>query len=931
VLSLSPSATIHTIAGDGQARFNGDGRPATAFSFNGPTSLVFGPPRAALQNGLYVADESNQRIRYIAIPIDNSFTSFTATVAGNGDQGSSIDSDCTNGKQSTTLSLNNPVALAVLGTRLLVADSGNNRIRDYRGVEICDFHGDPFTIVGDFIFAFAGTGDAGFSGDGGQALAALFDQPSGVAVGTSVFIADTLNHRVRAVATGGTITTIAGNGTQGFSGDDGTATEANLDTPMAVAVDASGNVYIADSNNNRIRVVSGGIITTIAGNGTAAYTGDDGPATSASLNHPLGIALDSDGTLYIADAGNHVIRRVSNGTITTVAGNGVAAFSGDNGLPTDASLNTPSGVTLLGGDLFIADTNNNRIRQVANSTITFPDQIVGTTSAAQTVTLSNTGGSTLTIASIAPSAGDFTLADSGTCGNSFPKDISAGASCTMDIVFSPSAVGASNATFTLTDNAPGSPHILKTKAAGIGDGTTLSISASPLTSTFGDPVTFVATVTPAVPTSVPAPTGAIIFEENTFAIGFAPVTAGAATFSVFNLGVGTHNIHALYGGDAFYSFSQQNGDSTIVVNKATPAIASLNSEFNPAIFGNPANIQLQMSSTAAGLPTGTVTFSENGIPLATSPLISGSTSFPFLIEFDPAATVGSHMITATYNGDANYNAGANASFTQVINKADPIITWPAPAAIAPGTPLGPTQLNAKARIVGFASTPGTFVYSPPAGTVLAPGDHTLSVTFTPTDTNDINSGTATVSITVAQESPDYSVSSSPSSATIRAGQSATFTIAAAAVGGYTGQISLQCSNLPPQAACSFSPPQLNLNGPQASTTLTITTAATSAQLAFPPRNAGPGNSTIAWSLGLAGLLGMILLRGSRRTRKYGWLPGLFVILVVLQSCGGGGGSQPPPVTGTPPGSYSMSVTTTSTPSPGGTGAHALNLTLNVTN
>src|SRR5579863_3326868 len=170
-----------------------------------------------------------------------------------------------------------------------------------------------------------------------------------------------------------TISTIAGNGTTGFAGDGGAATSAQLSFPGGIAIDSSGNMYIADSGNNRIRKISNGTITTVAGNGTAGYTGDKGAATSAELNNPTGVAVDSAGNIYIADTNNHVVRQVSSsGTITTFAGdNGAGAgYSGDTGTANQAQLNYPTAVVIdSANNLYIADSANNVVRIVASNTI----------------------------------------------------------------------------------------------------------------------------------------------------------------------------------------------------------------------------------------------------------------------------------------------------------------------------------------------------------------------------------------------------------------------------------------------------------------------------------------------------------------------------------------------------------------------------------
>jgi sugar lactone lactonase YvrE len=221
------------------------------------------------------------------------------------------------------------------------------------------------------ITTVAGNGTAGYSGDGGPAPSASLNSPVGVVVDNNgnLYIADYENYRVRKVAAdSGVITTIAGNGTAGYSGDGGVATSAALRSPYGVAVDVSGNVYIADGDNYRIRKVAAdsGVITTVAGNGSPGYTGDGGPATIASLE-PSRIAVDNNFNLYIADADNNVIRCIAadTGVIMTLAGNGSTGYSGDSGPATNATLNAPYGMALDGsGSLYIADSYNDRVRIV---------------------------------------------------------------------------------------------------------------------------------------------------------------------------------------------------------------------------------------------------------------------------------------------------------------------------------------------------------------------------------------------------------------------------------------------------------------------------------------------------------------------------------------------------------------------------------------
>ena len=192
-------------------------------------------------------------------------------------------------------------------------------------------------------------------------------------------IADSANNRVREVDTNGIINTIAGKSTASYSGDGNAATNATLNTPFSVALDGPGNLYVVDTINSRIRKVRNGIITTVAGNGVSTFAGDGNQATSASVPSPRGVALDKLGNIFIADTINNRVRKVNtNGVITTIAGNGTAAFGGDGGVPTSASLNRPYAVAIdTSGNVFIADSSNHRVREVflfaGYSTLTLPN------------------------------------------------------------------------------------------------------------------------------------------------------------------------------------------------------------------------------------------------------------------------------------------------------------------------------------------------------------------------------------------------------------------------------------------------------------------------------------------------------------------------------------------------------------------------------
>jgi uncharacterized protein (TIGR03437 family) len=461
---------ITTVAGNGTAGFGGDNGSAINAMLNQPYDLGFDA-----SGNFYIADLLNNRVRKVSAGI-------ITTVAGNGSSGLSGD----NGP--ATAAALKPARIAVLpsgifyvgglavvrkvvsGVVTTVAGAGGYEGGDGGPATLADI-GYPYGIavdaVGDLFIAgerirevsngiittAAGSGATGYGGDNGPAGSALVYDPDGVAVDVAgnLYIADTSNNRIRKVA-GGIITTIAGNGTSGYLGDNGPAMNAMLAAPESVAVDASGNLYIADTGNNRVRKISGGTITTVAGNGTGNILGDNGPAASAVLSDPNGVAVDRSGNVYIADSGHALVRKISNGIIatvagggtatgegipaasaqlndpwgvavdstgavyvseytghrvrkivngiiSTVAGNGAAGFGGDGGRATNAELLYPSGIAVdSAGNLYIADTQNSRIRevlvapptfQISSNSLSFAAAAAGAAAAVETVTLTS--------------------------------------------------------------------------------------------------------------------------------------------------------------------------------------------------------------------------------------------------------------------------------------------------------------------------------------------------------------------------------------------------------------------------------------------------------------------------------------------------------------------------------------------------------------
>ena len=339
--------TLTTVAGTGAQGFNGDTSTSTGHPIAVEAQLDFPIGVAADASGnVYFADQHNHRVRRVDIG-----TGFISTIAGTGVAGFNGDGILATGAE---LNLPNGVAVDNAGN-LFIADLGNQRVR-----RVCLTSGGCSAIAGSPSIGFgvittvAGTGNSGPAVNGGPATAANLFNPAGVAVNAgNLYIADSVNQQIRRVDSNGTITAFAGTGVAGFS--DGSVATALLNAPLAVAVDPTGVVYIADEGNNRVRKVSGGIITTVAGNGTAGFSGDCGPATAAQLNAPSAVAVDGAGNVVIGDLGNNMVRRVEAGTITSLTLGG--------------TLNTPYGVAVdATGDILVADLLSQQVKRIGSPT-----------------------------------------------------------------------------------------------------------------------------------------------------------------------------------------------------------------------------------------------------------------------------------------------------------------------------------------------------------------------------------------------------------------------------------------------------------------------------------------------------------------------------------------------------------------------------------
>ena len=474
-----------------------------------------------------------------------------------------------------------------------------------------------------------------------------------------MYIADQTRYRIRKVSPSGTISTIAGTGTQGFSGDGGQATSANLNYPLGVAVDIDSNVYFSDAGNQRIRKVDGqsGMITTLAGGGSSgAIPAEGAPATSVELSLPTGISLDPSGSLYVADFGFHAVDKVdiATGTIRGLAGAlGSAGFSGDGGTATVAKLDQPVALALDSfGQLYVADFTNNRVRQISATAapVSFPDTATGQTSSSQTVYVSNIGNRNLSFLNISAS-GDFIVDPSGNC--SGVTSLSGGTTCAAPTLFDPQQPGTRTGSAVFTDNAlnaVGSTQTVTLSGNGLQIATITALSLSTANTILpGTPVTLTASVAPNAAGSVTPSRTISFYDGATLLQAPAVITSqGKASISVSNFTAGVHTLTAVYSGDANFSTSTSPAVSLTVDAAAT---VTLSSSQNPIHYGD----AVTFTSTVPTGYTGTIQFKlgqDNvGNPV---PLVGTTASIP-----TSSLGIGPHVITAVYSGDS-VRAGATS-------------------------------------------------------------------------------------------------------------------------------------------------------------------------------------------------------------------------------------------------------------------------------
>jgi hypothetical protein len=964
---------IYSVAGTGGTKgYFGDGGAANAAELNSPSGTSLDST-----GNLLIADQVNDRVRKVVPNAGDYATGIISTSAGNGSPSffnavpataGQLDSPAglaisstgnlaiadvgAGGEQSLIREVANPIATGALTTlvgspgfngfvnanntgfpnyvvndpigaafdsagNLYIADTGNCIIRKLSA-------GVMTTVAGveptpDLINPPNSMPNCGFTAQGGAAVGTKLGAVNSVALDAAgdIFFSDSTNNVIWEVPknTAGSMT--AGNayiavGTQdltgSFGGEGGVATAAHLHNPTGIYFDIYGNIFIADTGNNIIREVpvdststtTAGFIYTVAGDKThqtAGYGGNSGPATSAQLSAPFSVAVDNAEDIFISDTNNNVIREVAGttaggrivGDIYTVAGSptvgmNVAGFSGDGGPATSAELNAPQGLAIDGaGDLLIGDSQNNRVRSVAGianvaavpvasfqpSSVTFMSQPLTIKSTAQVVTLTNNGGATLTgIVVTLGGTNAANFADTTTC----TATLAAGANCTISVTFTPTVVGPASAALSIADNAVGSPQTIALNGTGQLGSPTDVVTPNPIAFTTPQLVGVASAALP-VTLSNATGTGALVISSITF------------------------------GGANTTDFTQTNNCGTTV---AVGATCTINVIFNPTSVTPPARAAtLTITDNAANSPisvpvTGTAIAPAISITPASLTFASQTVKTPSAPQTVTIKNTGTGPLSFTGTGITI--AGANAADFAIVGAGD---TCSAPLAAGATCSFNVVYNPAAAgtstaTIVVADSVPSSPQLIPLSGTATATPP-TLALTFGP----------------AAGASP---------SQTVTAGQTATYMLQISANVGAT--VTFSCSGAPTAATCPVpAPVTLTANTP-APVAVTVSTTARGmlAPQSEPATKVQPPAAIQMLPLSVLAVLLLIVtllaaaqspvarLRFARVALSACLVLMPIVAATLLVGCGGGSSSTPPPpppVTGTPAGTYTITVTATS--------------------
>lgn len=742
---LAP-ASISTVAGDAQYKYQGDGVPATSAPIFLPTGLA-----VDAAGDLFLCDSSNQRVRRV-----DAVTHLISTVAGDGNPGSGGD-----GGVATSAELNDPSGLALDGAgNLYIADSGNDTVRRVDAVT-----GIITTIAGK-------PGISGYTGVNGNARNATLDSPTGLALtpGGDLVIADSGNSAIRLLTLAtGQIQTIAGTGTPGYNGD-GVGTQSQLSGPMGVAVRGDGAIAIADLSNELVRLLdTSGNLTTVAGTaGQRGFAGDTLPATQAQFDSPSAVAFDPAGDLFIADSGNHRVRGIfgAPGIMKTLAGNNNSQTAGDGGPDDQASFDAPYALVFdTLGNIWVADLFENVVREISNTLdIQYPPMKVGKISPTVFGTMFNGGNLPLTL--VDPASGNPSHLNQAQLDTNTPGPVcdqaplAPTASCNMGIQFAPTQVspsgGETQGSVTwLSDSNVVPVDTLHGVVLSV-EPTTVAITSSANPGLLGQALTLTAKVASANSSL----TGTVTFTEGSKPLcsSVAVSSDGTANCTIASLSLGTHSFIATYSGDNDDAASTSQPYTETI--KQQPALAL-------AVSSSPATVtsNVVLTLTAAdqnGMPTGAVTFFDGGTPLATVPLNSAGTAQWSTATF----AVGMHNLSAQYAGDsANAPGTSNAVAEQITpastvtviasNSSNPMIGTPLILTATVASNVGP----APAGTVQFKDVSGagdSVLGSAPLGangsaslsiSTLPPGAHSIVAVYEG-DTDDAGSRSTALPETV---------------------------------------------------------------------------------------------------------------------------------------------------------------------------------------
>ncbi len=708
------------------------------------------------------------------------------------------------------------------------------------------------------LTTLAGTGVQGFAGDGGPATAAMLDSPSSVAIDASgnVFVADAHNHRIRRVdAVSGVITTFAGTGVVGTSANGTVAAAAQLDLPSALAFDRAQNLYFADARTHVVRRIDRATtaIATVAGNGRQGYSGDLGLATLAAIDSPSGIALDSAGNLYLADTHNHRVRRVdaATGIITTATGSGQPGFSGDGTAAATASINLPRGLALdAAGNLFIVDSRNQRIRRIDGTT----GQIA-------------------------------TIAGGGIQG--FAGDGSPAVTASLD---TPRAVTISPANLpTLADSANGRVRQVDSAAvihtiAGLGVTTagTLTLTGSS-TAVYGTG-SLTATL---VGSSV---TGSITFFDSSRTLATVPLLSNAATLSTSSFAAGAHSLTASYSGDTLHAAARSNAFALTV----TPAPALAIPTAVSLVYGQPIPA---LSGTISGIlpqDSGLVSLALSSSAAALSP----PAAYPIVAAI-AGPSAGNYALTQTAAAVAIGRAPSGITLSNALAVHV--------ASTTAGVPSGTVNLYDGSSLSQSAtlSPTGDATFSSAS---MSNGTHTLTASYTG-DGDFLASTSSPVIATIGTgASADFSLASTgQSNVAVPAGSAATFSFSASPINGaLSSPILLSAGGLPTGATASFNPAYLPPSAAPTAFTLTIRT---------PVRASVERRSPWMWAM----LLPVALIRRRRRHIAI-----IAVLLLMTAGCGDRINTTASVATSV---TYNVTVIGTATSTTGATLQHSVGVTL----